>query len=75
MHGLAPARTSILAEGCGFYPGIADEVVLRFRPWTWDEFAFRDQLRLSLQSMPHIVPGQRTLIQIVEICPHGHFDR
>jgi len=31
------------------------------------EFAFRDQLRLGLQPMLHMVPGQRTLVHITEV--------
>jgi len=39
------------------------------------EFAFRDQLRLGLQPMLYLVPGQRTLVQITEVGFSGHFVR
>ena len=39
------------------------------------ELAFRDQFRLSLQPMLHLVPLQRTLVGITEVCFSGHFVR
>jgi len=39
------------------------------------EFAFREQLRLGLQPMLHIMPGQRTLVDITEVGLSGHFVR
>ena len=75
MHGLLPARAVILAGDADFIPVSQTRLLLRLRLWTWGEMAFREQLRLGLQPMPHIVSGQRTLIQIVEICPGGHFAR
>ncbi len=38
-------------------------------------FAFRDQFRLGFQPMLHIVPGQRTLVDITEVCLSGDFVR
>jgi len=37
--------------------------------------AFRDQFRLGLQPVLHIVPGQRTLVDITEVGLSGHFVR
>jgi hypothetical protein len=37
------------------------------------EVPFREQMRLSLQPVLHIVSGQRTLIHITEVGPSGHF--
>ena len=37
--------------------------------------AFRDQLRLSLKPVLHLVAVLRTLVHISEICPPGHFLR
>jgi len=37
------------------------------------EIAFREQLRLSLQPVLHIMPGQRTLVHISEVGSPGHF--
>jgi len=39
------------------------------------EFAFREQLRLGLQPVLHIVSGPRTLVHITEVGPSGHFVR
>ena len=39
------------------------------------EVAFRDQLRFGRQPVLHIVPGLRTLVDIIEVCPSGHFVR
>ena len=39
------------------------------------EVAFRKQLRLGLQPMLHMVPVQRTLAQIIEVCPSGDLVR
>ncbi len=39
------------------------------------EVAFREQFRLGLQPVLHIMPGQRTLVHITEVCPSGHFVR
>ena len=39
------------------------------------EIAFRKQLRLGLQPMLHMVPVQRTLAQITEVCPSGDLVR
>ena len=39
------------------------------------EVAFRDQLRFGLQPVLHIVAGLRTLVDISEVCPSGHFIR
>ena len=36
---------------------------------------FREQLRLGLQPVLHIVPGQRTLVLITEIGPASHLIR
>jgi hypothetical protein len=37
--------------------------------------AFRDQLRFGRQPVLYIVPGLRTLVDIIEVCPSGHFIR
>ena len=37
--------------------------------------AFRDQLRFGRQPVLHIVPGLRSLVDIIEVCPSGHFIR
>jgi len=37
--------------------------------------AFRDQLRFRRQPMLHIMPGLRSLVDIIEVCPSGHFIR
>ena len=37
--------------------------------------AFRDQLRFGRQPVLHIVPGLRSLVDIIEVCPSGHFVR
>jgi hypothetical protein len=39
------------------------------------EVAFREQLRFGRQPVLHIVPGLRTLVDIIEVCPSGHFVR
>ena len=39
------------------------------------EVAFRDQFRLGLQPVLHIVTGQRTLVLITEVSPAGHLVR
>jgi hypothetical protein len=39
------------------------------------EFAFREQLRLGLQPMLHRVSLWRTLVDITEVGPSGHFVR
>jgi hypothetical protein len=39
------------------------------------EVAFRNQFRLGLQPVLHLVPGQRPLVHISEVCPSGHFVR
>ena len=39
------------------------------------EIPFREQMRLSLQPMLHIVSGQRTLVHIAEVGPPGHLVR
>ena len=39
------------------------------------EVAFRDQLRFGRQPVLYIVPGLRSLIDIIEVCPSGHFIR
>lgn len=39
------------------------------------EIAFRDQFRLRLQPMLHLVTGQRTLILITEVGPAGYLVR
>ena len=39
------------------------------------EVAFRKQLRLGLQPMLRMVPVQRTLAQIIEVCPSGDLVR
>ena len=39
------------------------------------EVAFRDQLRFGRQPVLHIVPGLRSLVDIIEVCPSGHFIR
>src|ERR1035437_217951 len=36
---------------------------------------FREQLRLGLQPVLHLVPGQRTLVHITEVGPSGHLLR
>ena len=36
------------------------------------EVPFREQMRLSLQPVLHIVAGQRTLVQITEVSPPGY---
>ena len=43
------------------------------KPMNPGEFAFRDQFRLGGQPMLHIVPRQRTLVLIIEVCLPGHF--
>jgi hypothetical protein len=37
------------------------------------EITLRDKIRLGRQPVLHIVPGLRTLVHIIEICPSGHF--
>jgi hypothetical protein len=37
--------------------------------------AFRDQLRFGRQPVLDIVPGLRSLVDIIEVCPSGHFIR
>lgn len=37
--------------------------------------AFRDQLRLGGQPILHILSRERTLIEIIEVGPAGHFVR
>ena len=39
------------------------------------EVAFSDQLRFGRQPVLHVVPGLRTLVDIIEVCPSGHFVR
>ena len=39
------------------------------------EVALGEKLRLGLQPVLHIVPGQRTLVNISEVGPAGHFVR
>ena len=39
------------------------------------EVAFRDQLRFGRQPVLYIVPGLRSLVDIIEVCPSGHFIR
>ena len=36
---------------------------------------FREQMRLGLQPVLHIVPGLRTLVHITEVGSSGHFIR
>ena len=37
--------------------------------------AFLDQLRLGIQPVLHIAPGERALVHIGEVCPSSHFVR
>ena len=37
--------------------------------------AFRDQLRFGRQPVLYIVPRLRSLVDIIEVCPSGHFIR
>ena len=37
--------------------------------------AFRDQLRFGRQPVLYIVPGLRSLVDIIEVGPPGHFVR
>ena len=39
------------------------------------KIAFRDQLRFGRQPVLYIVPGLRSLVDIIEVCPSGHFIR
>ncbi len=39
------------------------------------QVAFLEQLRLGLQPVLHLVPGQRTLVHITEVGPTRHFIR
>jgi len=39
------------------------------------EVAFRDQLRFGRQPVLYIVPRLRSLVDIIEVCPSGHFIR
>ena len=39
------------------------------------EVPFREQMRLGLQPVLHIVSGKRTLVHITEVCPPGHLVR
>ena len=39
------------------------------------KIAFRDQLRFGRQPVLYVVPGLRSLIDIIEVCPSGHFIR
>jgi len=39
------------------------------------KIAFRDQLRFGRQPMLYIVPRLRTLVDVIEVCPSGHFIR
>ena len=39
------------------------------------EVPFREQMRLGLQPVLHIVSGQRTLVHITEVGPPGHLVR
>ena len=57
--------------------GLPGNFVLRLvvKPMNPGEVAFRDQFRLGLQPVLHIVPGQRTLVHITEVGPSGHFVR
>ena len=45
------------------------------KPMNPGEVAFGEQLRLGLQPVLHIAPGPRTLVQITEVSPSGHFVR
>ena len=56
---------------------IAVNFVLRpvVKPMNPGEVAFGEQLRLGLQPVLHIAPGPRTLVQITEVSPSGHFVR
>jgi len=37
--------------------------------------AFRDQLRFGRQPVLYIMAGLRSLVDIIEVCPSGHFIR
>jgi len=37
--------------------------------------AFRDQLRFGRQPVLYIMAGLRSLVDIIEVCPSGHFVR
>jgi len=37
--------------------------------------AFRDQLRFRRQPVLYIMAGLRSLVDIIEVCPSGHFIR
>jgi len=39
------------------------------------EFAFGHQVRLGLQPMLHIVPRERALVHVAEVCPSSDFFR
>ena len=39
------------------------------------EVAFRDQLRFGRQPVLYIMAGLRSLVDIIEVCPSGHFIR
>jgi hypothetical protein len=39
------------------------------------KIAFRDQLRFGRQPVLYIVPRLRSLVDIIEVCPSGHFIR
>ena len=63
-----------------------DEIGLRFRAHVVQlcpvmkavnpgAVAFRDQFRLGRQPMLHVAPLRRTLVQITEVGPSGHFVR
>ena len=39
------------------------------------EIAFRDQLRFGRQPVLYVVPGLRSLVDIIQVCPSGHFIR
>jgi len=44
-------------------------------PMNPGKFAFREQFRLGFQPVLHFVPGQRTLVDITEVCPARHLVR
>jgi hypothetical protein len=39
------------------------------------KIAFRDQLRFGRQPVLYVVPGLRSLVDIIQVCPSGHFIR
>jgi hypothetical protein len=45
------------------------------KPVDGRELAFRDQLRLRRQPVLHLVPVQRTLVEVTEVWLAAHFVR